>query len=175
MNSKKESRQAVRLEGMRFTADERAAESGALCSAVLAEPHFIEARTVALFSSLPDEVQTSEIIRKALVSKRVALPVVEGREMYFRLLTGENDTRPGEFGIQEPCGEICPPEQIDFILVPGVAFDVLGNRMGRGRGYYDRYLAGCGAFKAGICFSYQLIASVPHQEHDIKMDTVIHP
>ena len=175
MNLKKESRQRVRLAATGFPEARRAAESEILRRAVLAEPHFAKARTVALFSSLPDEADTSEIIRRALLTKQVALPVVEGERMYFRFLTSDAATRLGAFGIREACGEICRPEQIDFILVPGVAFDMQGNRMGRGRGYYDRYLARCGAFKAGICFSYQMLESVPHDESDIKMDTVLHP
>lgn len=175
MNRKKESRAAVRLAAAHFPAARRAAESSVLCSAVLAHPKYIEARTVALYSPLGDEADISEILREAMPSKRVALPVVEGSDMYFRFLTPDGATRTGTFGIEEPCGEICEPQQIDFMLVPGVAFDKEGNRMGRGRGYYDRYLADCGAFKAGICFSYQLIESIPHEKHDIRMDTVIHP
>jgi len=174
MTAKKESRAAVREAAKNFPSWKRESESEALCTAVLANEHFRAASTAALFCSLPDEPDTANLIRLAMQSKRVALPVVEGDDMYFRMAEPGAEFVKGAYGIYEPCGEVCPAAQIDFILVPGVAFDSCGNRMGRGKGYYDRFLAGCTAFKAGICFSSQMLPAVPHDEHDIGMDAVIH-
>ncbi len=174
MDTKKESRAAVRRAAKDFPDERRAAESEALADAVLADEHFRAASTVALFCSLPDEPDTAPLIHKALETKHVALPVVDGPNMYFRMAEPGAGFRKGAYGIDEPLGDICNAGDIDFILVPGVAFDAEGRRIGRGKGYYDRFLAGCAAFRAGICFSYQMLRQVPCEEHDIRMDTVIH-
>jgi 5-formyltetrahydrofolate cyclo-ligase len=78
------------------------------------------------------------------------------------------------FGIPEPSGELFKDyNEIDLILVPGVAFDIENNRMGRGKAYYDKLLSSLKAFKLGVCFDFQLLQSVPTDEHDIKMDRIL--
>jgi 5-formyltetrahydrofolate cyclo-ligase len=81
----------------------------------------------------------------------------------------------GIYGIAEPTGEIFTDyAAIDFIVVPGVAFDAKGNRLGRGKGYYDRLLPRIpSAYKAGICFPFQLVEEVPAESFDIRMDIII--
>lgn len=84
---------------------------------------------------------------------------------------------PGAYGLMEPdetC-EIFDPQKIDLILVPGVAFDRLGHRLGQGAGYYDRFLPGMHAARVGICHDFALLEEVPFQEHDIPMDFVMMP
>ena len=85
--------------------------------------------------------------------------------------------RPGAFGIEEPGpqAELCDPGELDLIVVPGVAFTAAGQRMGRGRGYYDRYLSqpGVRAVKVGVCFAHQLVVSLPVEPHDVTMDRVV--
>ena len=83
----------------------------------------------------------------------------------------------GSFGIDEPQGaELCPPEQIEVMVVPGVAFTRSGARMGRGRGYYDRYLGAAEAahiYKIGTCFACQLVDELPTELHDVAMERVV--
>jgi 5-formyltetrahydrofolate cyclo-ligase len=97
--------------------------------------------------------------------------------MIFREYTGPEDLQVGEFGIAEPTrGRILRPEMIDLMVVPGVAFDRAGHRLGRGAGYYDRYLSSphaAGVYKMGVCFPWQSVESVPTEPHDIAMDEVI--
>ena len=85
--------------------------------------------------------------------------------------------RPGAFGIVEPGPEarLCEPRELDLVIVPGTAFTAAGARMGRGRGYYDKYLAQpeVHAVKIGVCYAHQLVGELPSEPHDVAMDCVI--
>ena len=100
---------------------------------------------------------------------------MNGNNLDLRVFRGIEDLIAGEsFGILKPAGELFTAyEAIGLILVPGVAFDVDNNRMGRGKAYYDKLLASLDAFKLGVCFDFQLLQSVPTDEHDIKMDFIV--
>ena len=131
---------------------------------------------MALFCSLADEPDTGTVLRRWSDAKRLAVPRVEGETMRF-CRYDPAAMRPGAFGIEEPGpeAETCDPAEIDLVLVPGVAFSPDGRRLGRGRGYYDRYLAQAGvrAVKIGVCFAHQLTEEVPAEPHDVRMDGVI--
>lgn len=83
----------------------------------------------------------------------------------------------GAFGILEPgpSARLCPPEAIDLLFIPGVAFTTAGLRCGRGRGYYDRYLAHpeVRAVKIGVCYAHQVVPELPVEAYDVRMDGVI--
>lgn len=146
-----------------------------ILAALEAHPAFRAANTVLLYHSLKDEVDTHEFIKKWSGEKRILLPVVKGDDLELRIYTGPQDMKIGAYGIEEPIGETFTDyAEIDFIAVPGVAFDREGNRLGRGKGYYDRLLPRIpSAFKAGICFPFQLIDQVPTEPFDICMDVII--
>ena len=136
---------------------------------------FAAARTVALFCSLPDEPPTEAIIAAWSASKRVVLPRVEGDLMQFYPFE-PSAMATGAFGISEPvAGAPCDPASIDLILVPGVAFTAAGSRLGRGRGYYDKYLSqpGFRAVKIGVCYTHQLVGELPCEPHDVLVDRVV--
>ena len=138
---------------------------------------FRQARTVLLYWSMDDEVFTHDFVCKWADRKRVLLPCVKGDVLELRAFRGLDSLRPGEgFGIPEPVGELFADYgTIDLIIVPGVAFDARGNRLGRGRGYYDKILKETGsARKIGVCFDFQFIDDVPVDALDVRMDTVIH-
>ncbi|MEI6197067.1 MAG: 5-formyltetrahydrofolate cyclo-ligase, partial [Verrucomicrobiota bacterium] len=83
----------------------------------------------------------------------------------------------GKFGVREPaagCAEI-PLERFDLVLVPGMAFDMVGNRLGRGRGFYDRLLQSASGVKCGVCYDLQLLEKIPTEPHDAKVDFVLTP
>lgn len=127
-----------------------------------------------LYHSLKDEVQTHAFIEKWSEKKRVVLPVVVGDELELRLYTGPADLSIGSYGIAEPTGELFTDyAAIDLAVIPGVAFDAVGHRLGRGKGYYDRLLPHIGATKIGICFPFQWVEEVPAEPFDICMDEVI--
>lgn len=128
---------------------------------------------VALFAPLSDEVQIQELVKHAPC--RVVLPRVEGDDMEFFDYT-HNRLAEGSFGILEPQGgESCPAEKIDLMVVPGVAFTKEGERLGRGKGFYDKYLSRTGfrAFCIGVCYAHQLLDHLPTEPHDRRMDMVI--
>ena len=138
---------------------------------------FKEARTVLLYWSMDDEVFTHDYVCKWAGKKTVLLPCVKGDMLELRVFKGMESLQPGEaFGILEPVGELYTDyDAIDLIVVPGVAFDRHGNRLGRGRGYYDKILKETrGARKVGICFGFQFVEEVPVDELDVRMDLVIH-
>ena len=150
-------------------------QSAKILAALEAHPAFRAATTVLLYHSLKDEVDTHAFIRKWSNEKRILLPVVVGDELELRLYTGPEDMATGTYGIEEPVGETFTDyADIDFIAVPGVAFDRKGNRLGRGKGYYDRLLPRIpAAYKAGICFPFQIVEEVPAEAFDIRMDEII--
>ena len=154
----------------------RKLQSANILAALEAHPAFRAANTVLLYHSLNDEVDTHAFIQKWSSEKRILLPVVVGDDLELRIYTGPEDMSiSGIYGIAEPTGEIFTDyAAIDFIVVPGVAFDAKGNRLGRGKGYYDRLLPRIpSAYKAGICFPFQLVEEVPAESFDIRMDTII--
>ena len=130
-----------------------------------------ESRVVALYNSLPNEVDTKDLINKSL-DKIVLLPKIINNEMVFIEIDSNTKYEKSSIGVLEPLGTIYNGP-IDIIIVPGVAFDRKLNRLGFGKGYYDRYLSNKEIYKVGICFSGQLIDTLPTDNHDIKMDLVI--
>ena len=145
-----------------------------ICDRLIDTEIFQKANCVALYYALEDEVRTSGIIKEWYKKKTIGLPVISGENIDFHLYTGEDYLKKGVFGISEPAsGEIITPENIDLYIIPGIAFDRNGNRIGRGKGYYDRYLHGIDKPIIGVCFDFQLIEMVPAEKHDIKMTMVI--
>lgn len=137
---------------------------------------FRRASTVLLYWSMEDEVQTHDFVNRWYKEKRVLLPCVDGDDLRLRQYTGPECLKAGEqFGIGEPTGpEYTNLDSVELIIVPGVAFDRTGNRMGRGRGFYDRLLKSTpNAYKVGVAFDFQVVDSVPVEEFDVKMDKVI--
>ncbi|MDR0872641.1 MAG: 5-formyltetrahydrofolate cyclo-ligase [Prevotellaceae bacterium] len=137
-------------------------------------PAFQTAETVLLYWSLPDEVDTQAFAEKWAARKTVLLPVVQGDEMVLRKYSGLSCLRSGAFGICEPEGEdFTDFDKIDLCIVPALAFDASGNRLGRGKGFYDRLLPRIAAPKIGVCFDVQLLNEIPCENFDAKMDFVI--
>lgn len=131
------------------------------------------AKTVLLYHSLPDEVFTHDFVEKWSKEKTILLPVVKGDELEIRVYTGRECMQKGSFNIDEPQGEAYNDlTSIDAAVIPGVSFDRHGNRLGRGKGFYDRFLKKLNTFKIGVCFGFQLSEEIPHGEHDVEMDEV---
>lgn len=148
-------------------------QSATIIKKLEADEDFLHAQTVLLYYSLPDEVDTHSLVSRYYQKKHLLLPVVKGDELELRLFQGQ--LQEGTFGIQEPEGETFEDyDQITLVVVPGIAFDKEGNRLGRGKGFYDRLLPKLtNAKKIGICFPYQLVDTVPTDSQDIPMDKII--
>lgn len=137
---------------------------------------FQQAQWVLLFHSLSDEVNTHELIERYKDKKTIILPSVVGDELELHIYDASSATKQGAFNIIESCGLLLPQSnyhRIDLAIIPGVAFDHEGNRLGRGKGYYDRLLPQLQCHTIGLCYPYQLIESVPHEPHDIKVKEVL--
>lgn len=137
---------------------------------------FAEAKTILLYWSMEDEVQTHDFVNRWYEKKTLLLPCVDGDNLKLRQYTGPDCLVAGEqFGIGEPNGpEYTDLDSIEMIIVPGVAFDGNNNRMGRGRGFYDRLLKSTpNAFKVGVAFNFQMVDLVPTEPFDVAMDAVL--
>lgn len=174
---KKELRTLIRRRKEACGPDVLARSSEALMRRLSLHPRFLSAKTLLIYNSLPDEPCTRFLLDSSLGHKRVLLPVVEGDELRVKEYTGSANLNAGAFGILEPEGApFTDYSVVDLIVVPGVAFDAAGGRLGRGRGYYDRFLKNsglAGVYKIGIAFSFQLVDRVPVEQHDIRMDEVL--
>ena len=136
-------------------------------------PDFVAAHVVMLYSSLPDEVQTQAFIQKWRSQKRIVLPTVVGDDIIPVELDEGTQFAEGDFHIMEPQNHPYTGS-FDLIVVPGMAFDAAGHRLGRGRGYYDRFLCQHPQVKKiGLCFDFQKVPMVPTEPFDIVMDEVL--
>lgn len=134
---------------------------------------FQSAQTVLLYFSMNDEVHTHTFIEKWSKLKTILLPVIKGELLELRIYSGNKEMVTNSYGIPEPQGEAFTNyEQIDLAIIPGMAFDRKGNRLGRGKGYYDKLLPQIKAPKMGICFPFQLMEEIPTEAFDVSMDTV---
>ncbi|UFS68765.1 5-formyltetrahydrofolate cyclo-ligase [Geomonas sp. RF6] len=159
-----------------LTPAEVASLSDAVQRRFLSLPEFAAASTVALYSPIRNEVETSLVAREALrLGKELLFPAVVGPELEFRRVAALSDLARGAFGILEPQGEPRHPLTADLIVVPGVAFDLFGRRIGYGRGFYDRALhrmEGSGRL-VGFCYDFQLVEEIAGEPHDVMMDLVV--
>ena len=143
---------------------------------VFALPAFNAHPVIYAYMDYIGEVQTREFIIECIkIGKKVALPKVTGNHMeFFYIHSVAGDVEPGYQGILEPKTNLRAQEMAPFMLIPGVAFDVHRNRMGMGKGFYDRFLASCpDAYKVGVAFSFQMFERIPIEPTDIQMDCII--
>lgn len=151
--------------------------SNKIQSNVLHWEKFINSSTIMLYSNHKNEVITKGIIEACFkMNKRVVLPKVikESHDILPCLVEGLNELIPGVYGILEPDGsKIIDKNEIELVMVPGVAFDMNGDRIGHGAGYYDRFLNGYNGIKAGICYGFQIVENAWPDPFDIKMDYLI--
>lgn len=174
---KSQLRQKIKDRKRQFSRAQLDELSQTITARLLAHPRLRAANTVLLYYSLPDEVNTHTIIDRLIAAgKQILLPVViDDENLEVRHYRGPQDLREGDFHILEPIGEpFTAYRQIDLIVVPGVGFDASGNRLGRGKGYYDRLLRQMPTvYKLGMCFDFQKIEAVPTDQHDICMDEIL--
>jgi 5-formyltetrahydrofolate cyclo-ligase len=174
-------RDAVRARLQGLSAAARAGSSAKLCARLRNQKVWQQAKAVLLFAPLADEPDIWPLLNEALATnKTVVLPsFVPGTNVYTarRILDPARDLVVGKFGIREPA-DLSPEmqlNQLDLVLVPGVAFDARGGRLGRGRGFYDRLLANVRGTKCGVAFDEQLVAVVPVGPLDIPLNCILTP
>ncbi len=163
------------------SAGKRKAGSLKLAAKLFSSELFRKAGFIAFYVSLAEEVDTRRLIDRALrLGKRVAVPKcdLKKRRLEFYEIKSRKELRKGVLGIQEPNADPARrvrPRQLDCVLVPGVAFDKRRNRLGRGAGFYDRFLKRVPkrTSKIGLGFSFQIVSRVPTETHDVRLDAVM--
>ena len=178
--SKTSVRQQIRQALVALSPAERSSLSLKVGEILRNQPAWREANFILGFAPLSDEPDVMPLLEECWASnKRVALPRYDsGSSVYTACaVSARNEIRLGNFGVLEP-GAGCPLvplNQLDFILVPGVAFDLAGRRLGRGKGFYDRLLAEVRGHKCGVAFDAQIVAHLPEEPHDIRVDSILTP
>ena len=171
--TKHELRQEIRRLKALVSQQERSDLSLQACRSLIASACWSESQHVLLYHALPDEVDTTLLVNDARSKgKHVYLPRVVGEEL--QVVPFNESLVEGAFGIKEPVGEaLSNLNEINLAIIPGMAFDLLGHRLGRGRGYYDRLLPKLNCKKVGLCFPFQVFEMVPSEAHDVVMDEII--
>lgn len=134
---------------------------------------FLMSDHILMYHSLPDELSTKSFLRKWGGKKRFYLPRVNGVNLEI-LPYDESRLELGAFHIEEPTGDdVVSADTLELIVVPAVAYDRKGNRLGRGKGFYDRLLSTVKATKIGVGYEFQLYDDLPTEAHDVPMDIII--
>lgn len=175
--SKQEIREAARARRSGLSPEEIREKSRSICARVL--PLIDGEDPVMVYASKPPEVRTEELI-SGLLSRgiRVVVPIIERETCSLRLsyITRLSSLIPSTFSVPEPIGNEDParPEEVRTVLVPVIAYDRSGHRLGYGAGYYDRFLAAHpGLRKIGVAFSCQEAAAIPADANDVGMDIIV--
>ena len=134
-----------------------------------------EAQNILLYYSMPDELPTAKFINEEFGNKTIFLPRINGCDLDLVKYTGDLQQND-KFNVLEPSGsKVASLDDIQLAVVPGVAFDKHCNRLGRGKGYYDKLLEASNVFKIGVAFDFQFKDEIPTTDHDIKMNAVLTP
>ena len=135
-------------------------------------PEFKFSKNILMYHSLDDEFPTKNTIKRWAEYKQIFLPRVKGLDLEL-LAYNSQCLKTGAFGIEEPTGSLVENlHEIGLSIIPGVAFDRSGNRLGRGKGYYDRALTRLQSYRIGVCFQFQLLPHIPVEATDLPMDEV---
>jgi len=158
--------------------EDREAKSRIIKNKLFRSKIFKKAKKILFYVSFEGEVNTEGMIKKALkLGKIIAVPVCTKNRMIKPCLLKENAKLiRGPYGTREPVGQRClDSKSIDLVIVPGLAFDAWGNRLGRGKGYYDRFLKRLPdtATSIGLAFSFQILPGIPTTKHDVAVNRVV--
>lgn len=173
--TKKEIRAEILAKRKRIPAERMETGSAILRKRLLETDAYKKADSVYLYAALAGEVITQPLITLALCEgKRVAVPKVMGPEIRFFRIRSLDDLLPGAFRIPEPAAEEPAEDEHAFLLLPGIAFDEHRNRIGYGKGYYDRYLMKHPGHPTGaLAYDFSVFPAVPHEDTDRKPDFLI--
>lgn len=169
-------RASVRAARASLSAEERSSASARLVSRLERMPELRRARTVVLYAATSDEIDPAGLLGHLVRRQaRVLLPRVAGERLDLVTTSDLSTLRLGYRGIAEPVGIAVDPAVVEVAVLPGVAFDLAGGRLGQGGGHYDRLLARLPdtALRVGACFACQVVPRVPREDHDAPVDVVV--
>lgn len=174
---KNEIRKLNKIKRAAMDVGEVAQKSQSAAKLFLSSPLYENAKHIMLYKSLGNETDTNDIIMSAFRDgKKVAFPVTDpaSGEITPCFATDETEFEKGAFLVSEPVNaEIADAEEIELILVPGIAFDKKGARIGFGKGCYDRLLQNSCATKVGFCYDFQVCGEILSEQHDVTMDYIV--
>lgn len=179
---KKRIREAILIQLKKQKGEDRKLRSNRIREKLFILPEFKFAETVMFYVAFNGEVETKQMLEDSIkAGKRTAVPVVRPgtREMFATVVQDLNEgLEKGPFGIMQPRRESArelDPREIDVVVVPGIAFDRKANRLGRGMGYYDRFMAQLrpDAKKIGVGFSFQVVEDIPVSPHDVPLTRIL--
>jgi 5-formyltetrahydrofolate cyclo-ligase len=174
-------RSKIRAQLDKISAAARESASVKLCAKLKGQSFFQTAATVLFFAPLPDEADIWPLLQEALAAGKIAaLPHFDAAAQSYVARRAQNlqsEIVTGQFRVREPKSSCVKIALADFnlVLVPGVAFDLRGNRLGRGKGFYDRLLADVRGVKCGIAFDEQVVSEVPAGKSDVPVDFILTP
>jgi 5-formyltetrahydrofolate cyclo-ligase len=172
IESKQALRQLIKERKKQLSLQEKDEFSNTIFQILAQQDVFQKAHTILCYWSMPDEVQTHAFILDNIADKTWLLPVITGNSLEVRRFVSLDHLKQGVLGIEEPVGE--PYDgTIDLAIIPGVAFDLKGNRLGRGKGFYDHFLSQHALYNIGMAFHCQLIDEVPVEPWDVTMQQII--
>lgn len=170
---KKELRKKIKSMRLMLSEAEKMSAAAEVFARLEADAAFLMADKVLMYHSLPDELSTHEFLNKWSSRKQFYLPRVNGVNLDI-LPYDRSRLELGAFHIEEPQGaDTVDESEIELIVVPAVAYDRNGNRLGRGKGFYDRLLQRSHAVKIGVGYDFQLVDAIPVEPHDVPVDIVI--
>jgi 5-formyltetrahydrofolate cyclo-ligase len=174
-------RAKIRAKLKEMPAAERATDSLQACARLEQQPVWQKAKSILFYAPLPEELDIWQLLLDALAAgKTVLLPRFSPEQNAYiacHIKDAAQDIRTGQFGIREP-GDACAKislNRLDLILVPGIAFDLDGCRLGRGRGFYDQLLAVTHGPTCGVAFDQQIVSRIPVEPHDVRLSCILTP
>jgi 5-formyltetrahydrofolate cyclo-ligase len=171
---KKHIRQQINELKKQISDTEKQSEADFIFNRIESLPEFKAATTILMYWSTADELPTHYVVRKWSYSKILLLPsIIDDNRMELKRYFAIGNMKKGNLGIEEPDSIENYTGKIDMVIVPGLAFDRKRNRLGRGKGYYDRFLNENKMVKIGIGFNFQLLDNIPVTKDDVKMDKII--
>ena len=155
--------------------EEREEAAAAVFAKIEDSQEFTSSNVIMIYWSTPDELPTQTFIKKWHEKKLLILPSIKGHKLNLKRYSSDANMVQRALGIYEPGLTEIYLGKVDLIIVPGAAFDRKKNRLGRGKGYYDRFFKKTKAFKIGVGFDYQLIQKVPANMYDKRLDLIVTP
>ncbi|HZK69662.1 MAG TPA: 5-formyltetrahydrofolate cyclo-ligase [Paludibacter sp.] len=175
VTNKNEIRQQICELKKQLLKDQKAQAADSVFMKIELLPEFKSAKTILMYWSTTDELPTHKFVGKWSVEKEILLPSVVGDDIVIKKYSAKENLKRGNLGIYEPETDGLYMGKIDLAIVPGVAFDLKRNRLGRGKGYYDRFFNDVETQKWGVGFDFQVVSSVPVNNDDKPMNKVISP
>jgi 5-formyltetrahydrofolate cyclo-ligase len=175
---KEKLRKEIKEKRRKLSKEEQRKKSKLIKRELFSLKEYKNVKTVLFYVSYNSEVFTHDMIKDALEKKKVVVPIsnVNNETLILSILESWSDLKPNSYGILEPKREYIKEisiNDIELIIVPGVAFDKYGNRVGHGKGYYDKLLEKAKAKSVGLCFEFQLSEKIPIKSYDIPVDMII--